>query len=67
MVSEGGLETWGRRILLPVLILVLVEDGLRVCLSQRKCGQALVLILVLVEDGLRVWLSETIATRFYES
>ena len=51
--SQSYVIVWkGRKY--AVLILVLVEDGLRVirvCISMRACA---VLILVLVEDGLRV-------------
>ena len=37
-----------------VLILVLVEDGLRDCIRHFITQTQIVLILVLVEDGLRV-------------
>ena len=46
-----------------VLILVLVEDGLRVEEAKEERSKlALVLILVLVEDGLRVYMGVMIAT-----
>ena len=47
-LKPAAIETGG-----VVLILVLVEDGLRVFRGVHKRPQPAVLILVLVEDGLR--------------
>ena len=60
MVSENEINAGGSAY--PVLILVLVEDGLRVLSVQDIFNvMTTVLILVLVEDGLRVearWFNE---------
>ena len=52
MVSEV-VETPAEVSTTEVLILVLVEDGLRDSMARRLSLKANVLILVLVEDGLR--------------
>ena len=53
MVSEAFLNAYINSGMFNVLILVLVEDGLGVFISQPKNFQLfIVLILVLVEDGL---------------
>ena len=52
MVSESY-ETGSHSQVFQVLILVVVEDGLRVRVSRPFRSTLLVLILVVVEDGLR--------------
>ena len=52
MVSET-MEQYGYETITTVLILVVVEDGLRVGSQNIFTKLAIVLILVVVEDGLR--------------
>ncbi len=55
MVSENFRKMVGKLTKIPVLILVVVEDGLRAySLNNLWSGVLPVLILVLMEDGLRV-------------
>ena len=69
MVSEAAELSAILRGAKIVLILVLVEDGLRVATIERiSTWNQNVLILVLVEDGLRVRFSlEFLSHRFYKS
>ena len=48
-------KKFGSKIQKPVLILVLMEDTLRVVLAVIIAGITLILILVLMEDTLRVF------------
>ena len=59
MVSETNGMPNPDKIVVVVLILVLVEDGLRAQISSIEPTPRVVLILVLVEDGLRAYSEST--------